>query len=333
MRETDVNNYRSILLIFALGLTTTGCVSLQTDPNGPAPVSNAVRKEIGRMAVRAPSKPSVSLTADLDNKGKAAGKTAAAAGVGWLDASFSLAAESDHPLAAVLIAAFGLATAPIVATGGAVYGATVADTDKAIAEGNKVLKDALDFAAARFEHNLQTKMAEKVEMAYVFVPASAVNADLSRLGFDSVMDLQMDTLQSNPSSSKFAIIFSSRNRVLLTALANGRVLAARQYSRQTPKRSVSSLARNNGEVLLAALHHWGPDRALEKFNWMGAFAWFDRTRARLVLARDAGSEKPLYYYTGDQQLLFASEIKTLLTLSGRKFALDRDVVGQFIFRA
>lgn len=90
--------------------------------------------------------------------------------------------------------------------------------------------------------------------------------------------------------------------------------------------------QSDTEVLLAALHRWGPDRALEKFNWMGAFAWFDRTRARLVLARDAGSEKPLYYYTRDQQLLFASEIKTLLTLSGRKFELDRDVVGQFIFQ-
>ena len=201
----------------------------------------------------AQNKPSVSLTANLDNKGEAAGKTAAAAGLGWLGGTFSLAAESDHPLAAVLIATFGLATAPIVATGGAVYGATVADTDKAIAEGNKVLKDALDFAAARLEHNLQTKMAEKVEMAYVFVPASAANADLSRLGFDSVMDLQMDRLQSSPSSSQFEVIFSSHNRVKLTALATGRVLEARTYSGQTAQRSVSSWARDNGEVLLAAL--------------------------------------------------------------------------------
>ena len=52
-----MNNYRTILLTFALVLTTTGCTSLQTEPNGPAPVSNAVGKEVGRMAVRAPSKP------------------------------------------------------------------------------------------------------------------------------------------------------------------------------------------------------------------------------------------------------------------------------------
>jgi asparagine synthase (glutamine-hydrolysing) len=90
--------------------------------------------------------------------------------------------------------------------------------------------------------------------------------------------------------------------------------------------------QSDTEVLLAALHHWGPNRALEKFNWMGAFAWFDKKRARVVLARDAGSEKPLYYCVKGKQLFFASEIKTLLTLTGSKFELDRNVVGQFIFQ-
>jgi asparagine synthase (glutamine-hydrolysing) len=88
--------------------------------------------------------------------------------------------------------------------------------------------------------------------------------------------------------------------------------------------------QSDTEVLLSALHRWGPERALSKFNWMGAFAWFDRRNHSLTLARDAGSEKPLYYFAGSQQLIFASEIKTLLTLAGRKFQLDRDVVGRFI---
>ena len=90
--------------------------------------------------------------------------------------------------------------------------------------------------------------------------------------------------------------------------------------------------RTDTEVLLSALHHWGPERALAKFNWMGAFAWFDRTRQRLVLACDAGSEKPLYYCVDGPRFAFASEIKALLTLLGRKFPLDRDVVGQFVFQ-
>ncbi len=88
--------------------------------------------------------------------------------------------------------------------------------------------------------------------------------------------------------------------------------------------------QSDTEVLLSALHRWGPAQALSRFNWMGAFAWLDRRNQRLTLARDAGSEKPLYYWSDSQEFIFASEIKTLLTLADRKFRLDRDVVGRFI---
>jgi asparagine synthase (glutamine-hydrolysing) len=88
--------------------------------------------------------------------------------------------------------------------------------------------------------------------------------------------------------------------------------------------------QSDTEVVLSALHRWGPARALSKFNWMGAFAWLDRGSERLTLARDAGSEKPLYYFSDSRQLIFSSEIKTLLTLADRKFQLDRDVIGRFV---
>ncbi len=91
--------------------------------------------------------------------------------------------------------------------------------------------------------------------------------------------------------------------------------------------------QSDTEVLLAALHRWGPARALGRFNWMGAFAWFDPARGRLVLARDGASEKPLYYCLLDGRLLFASEIKTLLTLAARRFELERDVVGRYLHQA
>ena len=88
--------------------------------------------------------------------------------------------------------------------------------------------------------------------------------------------------------------------------------------------------QSDTEVLLSALHCWGPARALSRFNWMGAFAWLDLRSHCLTLARDAGSEKPLYYFSDSRQFIFASEIKTLLTLAGNKFPLERDVVGRFI---
>jgi asparagine synthase (glutamine-hydrolysing) len=91
-------------------------------------------------------------------------------------------------------------------------------------------------------------------------------------------------------------------------------------------------SRTDTEVLLTALQRWGHARALSRFNWMGAFAWLDLRRNRLVLACDAGSEKPLYYYSDANRLAFASEIKTVLTLAERRFALNRDTVGQFMYQ-
>jgi asparagine synthase (glutamine-hydrolysing) len=84
------------------------------------------------------------------------------------------------------------------------------------------------------------------------------------------------------------------------------------------------------EVLLTALHHWGLESALARFNWMGAFAWIDRLRRRMVLARDPFGEKPLYIYRSPGMLLFASELKTVLHLAGRRFPLEPGVVTDYL---
>jgi len=136
---------------------------------------------------------------------------------------------------------------------GAVYGATVADTDEAIAEGNRVLEGSLAFAPARFQQNLQSLMADKAPLDYKFVPAGTDNSNLRARGFDSVMDLQMRSLQSHPSENQYEVNFSSHNRVVVTALVDERVLETRHYDRKTADGSVSSWARDNGEVLLADL--------------------------------------------------------------------------------
>jgi asparagine synthase (glutamine-hydrolysing) len=111
---------------------------------------------------------------------------------------------------------------------------------------------------------------------------------------------------------------------------NGELYNYVELREELRREGESFATQSDTEVLLSALHRWGAARALSKFNWMGAFAWLDRRARRLTLARDAGSEKPLYYFRDSQQFIFASEIKTLLTLAGRKFQLERDVIGRFI---
>lgn len=65
------------------------------------------------------------------------------------------------------------------------------------------------------------------------------------------------------------------------------------------------------EVVLRAYRKWGTS-AFQKLRGMFALAIWDDVRQTLVLARDPLGIKPLYYYVGQNQLLFASELRALL---------------------
>lgn len=66
------------------------------------------------------------------------------------------------------------------------------------------------------------------------------------------------------------------------------------------------------EVILAAYTKWGKD-CLQYFNGMYAFAIWDIAEKKLFIARDRLGIKPLYYSPKDNQLIFSSEIRSLLS--------------------
>ena len=51
---------------------------------------------------------------------------------------------------------------------------------------------------------------------------------------------------------------------------------------------------------------------------MFAFCVLDKRKGEAILARDRVGEKPLYYFTGQEGLCFASELKALLALSNKQ---------------
>jgi asparagine synthase (glutamine-hydrolysing) len=69
------------------------------------------------------------------------------------------------------------------------------------------------------------------------------------------------------------------------------------------------------EVVLAAYALWGT-AAFEKFSGMFAFAIWDTVKKEVVLARDPGGIKPLYYSVKNGGLTFASEVKALKHVPG-----------------
>jgi len=66
------------------------------------------------------------------------------------------------------------------------------------------------------------------------------------------------------------------------------------------------------EVILRAYQQWGP-ACVERFVGMWAFALFDTLEHTLLLSRDRLGVKPLYVHQTLERLVFASEIKAIVT--------------------
>jgi asparagine synthase (glutamine-hydrolysing) len=71
-------------------------------------------------------------------------------------------------------------------------------------------------------------------------------------------------------------------------------------------------SRLDTEVLPHLYEEEGVDLT-QRLDGMFAVAIWDEMRERLLLSRDRAGEKPLFYWSGDDELVFASELRALLT--------------------
>ncbi|MFN8455097.1 MAG: asparagine synthase (glutamine-hydrolyzing) [Anaerolineae bacterium] len=88
-------------------------------------------------------------------------------------------------------------------------------------------------------------------------------------------------------------------------------------------------SHSDTEVILHAYQEYGCD-CLAHFNGMFAFALWDEQRQQLLLARDRFGIKPLYFYRDHHRLLFASEIKAILTVLNSTPAPNRRLIYDFL---
>jgi asparagine synthase (glutamine-hydrolysing) len=91
---------------------------------------------------------------------------------------------------------------------------------------------------------------------------------------------------------------------------NGEIYNYLELREVLQRRGHSFHTASDTEVLLAAYSEWGTE-CLARFNGMWAFALWDARERRLFCARDRFGEKPLYYASGSDWFVFASEIKAL----------------------
>jgi hypothetical protein len=240
-------------LVLSLGIVVlaAGCVSPAIAPQ-PYAVPNEVRSEIGWLAVRAPSHPKVSLTEQIDNRGEAAGRTARTASADWLGASLNAASTSDNAFGGLFIAALGLVTTPIVAAGGAAYGAAAADSEETIQESNRFLAGAFGFTPASFQRSLESAF-EDAPLKIAFVESSVSDQQLADRGFDSVLDVRMNSIATLPSANQFEVSLNLHNTLILTRLADRAELARREYRDTTVSHKLSHWTDSNGAAVIAQL--------------------------------------------------------------------------------
>jgi asparagine synthase (glutamine-hydrolysing) len=88
-------------------------------------------------------------------------------------------------------------------------------------------------------------------------------------------------------------------------------------------------SRSDSEVLVHLYEDVGVELVGE-LSGMYAFAIWDEGRERLLLARDRLGIKPLYYSWDGARLLFGSELRAVLALTGRRPAVDEDAVLDYL---
>jgi asparagine synthase (glutamine-hydrolysing) len=111
---------------------------------------------------------------------------------------------------------------------------------------------------------------------------------------------------------------------------NGEVYNFRDLRSALEREGVRFATSGDAEVVLQALHHWGPEKALPRFNGMFAVAYFDGREKALWLARDRIGIKPLLVADTGTELLFASEAKAILAHPRFARRINEDVLDRFL---
>ena len=88
-------------------------------------------------------------------------------------------------------------------------------------------------------------------------------------------------------------------------------------------------SKSDTEVLLRSYELWGID-CLKKIRGMFAFAIWDGTNNKLILARDRIGIKPLYYFSKNNILIFSSELRAILASKIDKPSINPTGLFQYL---
>ena len=105
-------------------------------------------------------------------------------------------------------------------------------------------------------------------------------------------------------------------------LFNGEIYNYLELKDELQKKGVKFFTSSDTEVLLKAFMFWGKDAFLRS-NGMFACSIHDTTSGKHYIFRDHLGQKPLYYYEYHDGIIYASELRALLSIESFNWRLDR----------
>ncbi|WFB37311.1 asparagine synthase (glutamine-hydrolyzing) [Kiritimatiellota bacterium B12222] len=110
---------------------------------------------------------------------------------------------------------------------------------------------------------------------------------------------------------------------------NGEIYNFAALREELEKKGHIFKGHSDSETIVHAFEEYGRD-CVNHFQGMFSFAAWDKTKDELFIARDRIGIKPLYYSVVDGQLIFASEIKSILECPKVQRRLDRQALYHYL---
>jgi asparagine synthase (glutamine-hydrolysing) len=110
---------------------------------------------------------------------------------------------------------------------------------------------------------------------------------------------------------------------------NGEVYNFPEIRKQLEAKGHRFLSKTDTEVIVHLYEEEG-ERCIDRLRGMFAFALWDEKKKKLFLARDRMGQKPVYYFEDNEKLIFASEIKSILSSGLVKNEFDYEAIYQYL---
>ena len=110
---------------------------------------------------------------------------------------------------------------------------------------------------------------------------------------------------------------------------NGEIYNFRELRSTLEACGHSFRTKSDTETIVHAYEQYGVD-CVKHLHGMFAFALWDASQRKMLLARDRLGKKPLYYWHGPQGLYFASELKALLQVPEMPRQVDQQALAQYL---